>query len=95
MNVDLAQIEAGLKTLSGIDFSSAFTAFRTANLLGEISTAEDVASVVADFVPDAMYVRDGLVVLSFIVEAQEAGLMRPAEPGDPAMDRVERSRGGR
>ena len=88
MSVDLAQIEAGLEALSGIDFASALTAFRSANFTGELTAAEDVASVVAVFLPEAEYVKDGLVVLGFIVEMQERGLVRPATPEDPAMERA-------
>lgn len=88
MNVDLAQIEAGLETLSGFDFTSALDAFRRADLRGEIATAEDVASALAPFVPDAIFVKDALVLLDFIVEAREAGLIQPASVESPAMERA-------
>lgn len=95
MSVTADQIEAGLQTLSGIDFASAYTAFHTANLAGEITSAEAVAGVVADFIPAAAYAKDALLVLGFIVSLQDAGLIRPAQPEDPAMSRVERETGGK
>jgi hypothetical protein len=94
-DIDLNEIEAGLKALSGVDWVSALKAFRSADLAGEITAAEDVASIIAVFLPEAVYARDALVVLGFLVEAQRDGLIRPAVPEDEAMARVEREHGGR
>jgi hypothetical protein len=94
-DIDLNEIEAGLKALSGVDWISALKAFRSADIAGEITAAEDVASLIAVFLPEAQYAKDALVVLGFIVSLQKRGLIRPAVPEDPAMARVERTRGGR
>lgn len=95
MSFDPAEIEAGLEALSGIDFAAALAAFRAADLQGEIKTAADVAGVLALFFPPAAYAKDALIVLGLLAKLQSQGLIRPAQPEDPAMARVERTRGGR
>ena len=95
MSFDPDQIEAGLQALSGLNFAAMYQAFHTANLAGEITSAEAVAGFVADFIPDAAYVRDALIVLGILVKLQDEGFIRPGQPGDPGMDRVEREHGGK
>lgn len=85
---DPAQIEAGLKALSSVDFAGAITAFETQNATGELQTAEQVADLISAFVPQAMYVKDALVAVQFLMEMQNAGYIRPADPSDPVMQRA-------
>ena len=81
----LAQIEAGLQALAGIDFANALASFQAANLQGELQTMEQLAAFAEVFFPPTVYIEDGLVLLSFVVAAKQAGLWAPASPDDPAM----------
>lgn len=95
-SVDLAEVEAGLKALNGIDFEGAVGAIRSANIQGELQTAEQVAELIAVFLPEAMYAKDALVVLGLVIKAYQLGLVRSAEPNEPAMQHAEgRKPGGR
>ena len=77
---DPAAVEAGIEGLSGIDWASALTAFRTANVQGMLTTSEQLADLLSKFVPDAIYAEDALMVVGFLVDMQKAGWIAPADP---------------
>jgi hypothetical protein len=88
VSISADEIIAALKALSGVDFAGALAAVRSGDVMGELNSASQVINVVADFFPEAKYAADAIILFELIIKAREAGLWRPADPSDPAMERA-------
>ena len=85
---DPAQIESGIEAAAGIDWAGALNAVKTANVSGMLKTGEQLADLLSPFVPQAMYAKDVLEVAGFLVDMQNAGYIRAAQPEDAVMQRA-------
>lgn len=88
MNLSIDQALKAIDTLAGINWIRAADALRSGDVIGDLTTVEDIAGFVAQFAPEAVYVADAAQLLALIVEAKRAGLWAPAEPDSPAMQRA-------
>ncbi len=94
MNIGfLADLEAVVGQLSGLNLPALWTELRSLDLKQELNAADTVAGVVAKYIPGAVTAEQAIRVAEILVTLAPAMGLRPVAPGDAAYSLPDRGQG--